>query len=211
MDRYRITFATWNKVADRYADAFMDVAVYNETYTKFIKRLPSPTSKILEVGCGPGNVTRYVLSKEPALEWLGIDIAQNMIELAEHYNPQAAFLTMDGRKVRSIDATFDGIICGFFLPYISAQEVQTFISDCHALLNSQGILYVSFVHGDPETSGYINNSEGDQMYFYYHCEKQLKQYLNDIGFLLLESIPVPYTRKEGATETHTILIAQKTT
>ncbi|MFT5861965.1 MAG: ubiquinone/menaquinone biosynthesis C-methylase UbiE [Flavobacteriales bacterium] len=188
----------------------MDVDVYNDTYTKFTKSLSLPTSTVLEVDCGPGNVTRYILSKEPALEWLGIDIAPNMIQLAQHYNPRAVFLEMDGRKIRSLDAAFDGIICGFFLPYIYAKEVQTFIADCHKILNSQGILYLSFVDGDPETSDYIKNSQGDQIFFYYHREAQLNKLLKDLGFLLHDCIPVTYTRKDGCTEVHTVIIAQKT-
>lgn len=209
MDRYRTTFATWNKVADQYADAFMDLDIYDDTYNKFIEILPSPTSTILEVGCGPGNVTRNILSKKTSLDWLGIDIAPSMIERAKEFNPKANFLIMDGRAIHTLNSSFDGIICGFFLPYISTKEVDRFIMDCHKLHSSKGILYLSFVNGDPDNSRFINNIQGDQMYFYYHRKGIIVSQLIQQGFQLLHNIPISYQKKEGSTEIHTILIAQK--
>ena len=209
MDRYRTTFATWNKVANQYADAFMDLDIYDDTYEKFVELLPSPTSTILEVGCGPGNLTRNILSKKTSLDWLGIDIAPSMIESAKKFNPKANFLVMDGRDIQTIDSRFDGIISGFFLPYISPEEVDTFIKNCHKLLSLKGILYLSFVNGEPDDSGYINNTKGDQMYFYYHPNERIIEELINEGFQLLYNIPISYQKKERPTEKHTVLIAQK--
>ena len=45
--------------------------------------LYNPNSKIWEIGCGPGNITKYILSKLPDLNIFGIDIAPNRIELAK--------------------------------------------------------------------------------------------------------------------------------
>lgn len=211
MDRYRTTFATWNKVADQYADAFMDLDIYDNTYIKFLDILPSPTSTILEVGCGPGNLTRNILSKKTSLDWLGIDIAPKMVERAKKFNPKAKFLVMDGRAIHTLNSSFDGIICGFFLPYISAEEVDCFIRDCHTLLASKGILYLSFVNGDPNESGFINNSQGDKMYFHYHRKERINHQLIDEGFQVLHNITLSYKKKEGTSEKHSILIAQKIT
>lgn len=209
MDRYCTTFASWNKVANQYADAFMDVDIYDDTYKKFLDILPSPTSTILEVGCGPGNVTKNVLSKNSSLDWLGIDVAPNMIKCAKEFNPKATFLVMDGRAIHTFNTNFDGIICGFFLPYISTEEVDIFISDCHKLLSRNGIIYISFVNGHPTYSGYITNNQGDQMYFYYHREEKIIHQLIKQGFQVMHNIPISFQRKEDAPEIHTILIAQK--
>ena len=82
-NRYKQTFETWNKAAWRYQDKFMDLNLYNDTYDLICNYLNRPNSKILEIGCGPGNITRYILSKRPDLDVFGIDIAPNMIELAK--------------------------------------------------------------------------------------------------------------------------------
>ena len=56
MDKYKETFKTWNKVASLYEDKFMDLDLYNNTYDYFCE-LVKDNAKILEIGCGPGNIT----------------------------------------------------------------------------------------------------------------------------------------------------------
>lgn len=209
MNRYLKTFETWNKVANIYADTFMDLELYNDSYTRFYQALTTPTSTVLEVGCGPGNVAKYILSQRPLLDWFGIDVAPNMIRLAKQYNPKASFKQMDGRNILSLNASYDGIICGFFLPYITPKEANTFVQDCYKLLHINGIFYLSFVDGKPEDSGYITSSQGDQMYFQYHLENELNEHLAQVGFTTLHTLSVNYPKRDGSTEVHTIIIAQK--
>src|SRR5690606_1929583 len=92
------TFDTWNKVAEIYQDKFMDMDFYNESYDFFCDSIPKSNAKLLEIGCGPGNITRYLLSKRADFEIFGIDIAPNMIELAKQNNPTAKFEIMDTRE-----------------------------------------------------------------------------------------------------------------
>jgi trans-aconitate methyltransferase len=86
MDKYEITFDTWNKIASSYQERFMDLDLYNDTYDIFCS-LIGQNAQIFEIGCGPGNITKYILSKRSDLQIEGIDIAPNMIKLAEKNNP----------------------------------------------------------------------------------------------------------------------------
>src|SRR5690606_3808601 len=99
----------------------------------------------LEIGCGPGNITKYLLSKKPDFDILGIDIAPNMVELAKQNNPTAHFALMDCRQINQLDTKFDGIIGGFCLPYLTRVESEKLISDASDLLNDNGLIYLSFV------------------------------------------------------------------
>jgi trans-aconitate methyltransferase len=63
--------------------------------------------KILEIGCGPGNLTKYLLSKRPDFDILGIDIAPNMIEFAGKSNPTASFAVMDSRQYKKSESEID--------------------------------------------------------------------------------------------------------
>ncbi|HKC68335.1 MAG TPA: class I SAM-dependent methyltransferase, partial [Bacteroidia bacterium] len=65
MDRYQNTFETWNKLAHNYQGKFMDFDLYDDTYNTFCQLLEKPNAKIFEIGCGPGNITRYLLTKHP--------------------------------------------------------------------------------------------------------------------------------------------------
>jgi cyclopropane fatty-acyl-phospholipid synthase-like methyltransferase len=160
MDKYKETFDTWNNIALKYQDKFMGLTLYNHTYDFICDAIETQHAKLLEIGCGPGNITKYLLSQRPDFDMLGIDIAPNMIDLATANNPTAKFAVMDARLIHQLDATYDGIIAGFCLPYLSQEESKTFITTCYDLLNNNGVLYLSFVEGNPNQSDYRVGSEG---------------------------------------------------
>ena len=83
MDRNKETFDTWNNIASLNQDKFMNLDLYNDTYDFICKAIATPNAKLLEIGCGPGNITKYLLSQRPDFDIFGIDIAPNMIELAK--------------------------------------------------------------------------------------------------------------------------------
>jgi len=87
MDNYKETFETWNKLASLYQDKFMDLDLYNDSYDFICKSIAKEKATILEIGCGPGNITKYLLSKRPDFDFYGIDIAHHMSELARINNP----------------------------------------------------------------------------------------------------------------------------
>ncbi len=118
-DSYKITFETWNKIAGLYQDKFMDLDLYNDTYDRFCEEILNVDAKVLEIGCGPGNITRYILSKRPDLILEGIDVAPDMILLAQKNNPGAVFHEMDARKIDMLGGKYDAVVCGFCMPYLS--------------------------------------------------------------------------------------------
>lgn len=209
MDRNKETFNTWNKVATLYQDKFMDFNLYNDTYDFMLQADLKHGAKILEIGCGPGNITKYLLSKRPDLDILGTDLAPNMIELAQKNNPTASFSVMDCRLIGHLTARYDGIVGGFCLPYLSAIERTKLIHDCYHLLNDHGIIYLSFVEGDPAQSGFQVGSSGDRVYFYYHLLEELSNQLAESNFEALNSFKVLYQKSASETDTHTIIVARK--
>ena len=209
MNRYKDTFKTWNTVAKLYEDKFMDLTLYNASYDLFCQLLNSKTPKLLDIGCGPGNITRYLLSKVPESTIEGLDIAPNMVTLAKKNNPKAQFYEMDIRSINTLTSKYNGIICGFGLPYLSKTDCETLIQNSYNLLDAKGLLYLSFVEGNPEDSGYISGSSGDQVYFYYHNLETLKQLLTAQHFNTISVTYVDYPKSDTITETHTIIIAEK--
>ncbi len=211
MDRYKETFETWNKVASLYQDKFMDSDLYNDTYDFFYNLITKDEAKLLEIGCGPGNITKYLLAKRPDLNIFGIDIAPNMIELAKKNNPTASFAIMDSRQISNLEAKYDGIVCGFCLPYLSQSDSKILITDCNNLLNENGQLYLSFVEGDPNKSDFQVGSSGDRTYFYFYNLYELTEQLKKNNFEQINVFKVNYKKAENKNDIHTILIAKKKT
>lgn len=208
MDKYKETFDTWNKIAEIYQDKFMKLDLYNDTYDFFCDAITKQNAKLLEIGCGPGNITKYLLNKKADFDILGIDIAPNMIELAKKNNPIANFTVMDTREINTITTKFDGIIAGFCLPYLSQTECEDLILNSYELLNNNGVIYLSFVKGNDEDSGFKVGNAG-RVYFYYHNLDDLKDQLIKTKFQDIKIFEVEYKRSETESEMHTILIAKK--
>ncbi len=64
MDKYQETFQTLNKVAKIYQDKFMNLGLYNDSYDNFLDLITKANASVLEIGCGPGNITKYLLTKK---------------------------------------------------------------------------------------------------------------------------------------------------
>ena len=205
MNKYEETFETWNKMAPLYEEKFMDLDVFNDSYDSFVDSMSADQIKVLEIGCGPGNITRYLLRKRSDLKILGIDIAPNMIELARKNNPGARFEVMDGRKIGELEEKFDGVVGGFCLPYFSSEEAEKLIVDAASLLNENGVIYLSFVDGDPGESGFKSNDQGDRVFIYYHRMETLKKLLAENEFEELKTFNIQYLEMD----TQRVIIARK--
>lgn len=209
MDIYKETAETWNKIASLYEDKFMDMPYYNESYDALCNLIQTTNPNVLEIGCGPGNITKYMLNKRPDFKIIGIDVAPNMVELAKKNNPEAEFILMDSRDILSLNKKFDAIICGFCIPYLIEIDCQNLCNDCSTLLNQEGLVYMSFVHGEPSQSGFQTNSAGDRMYFHFHHREKVESWMIASGFEMVKSFKVKYPKANDQFDVHDILIARK--
>lgn len=209
MDRYQETFKTWNKLAFKYEEQFMEFKLYNDTYDLFCDSLERKGAAILDVGCGPGNIGQYLFKKNAALKITGIDVAPKMIERAEKNLPNATFHVMDCRNLHLLKKKYDGIICGFAIPYLSPIDCRKFISDCVKLLNPNGIFYLSFVPGDFKGPKLLTGKGGESMYFHYHTLKNIQKELARLGVKNLKTFNKEYKKADKNDEIHTIMINKK--
>lgn len=209
MNKYKETFETWNKVAQLYQEKFMHLTLYDASYDTFCKMIGNSNAKILDAGCGPGMISKYLLSKFPGYKIDGIDIAPNMVELARKNIPSAEFMVMDLRNISQLNKEYNGIICGFGLPYLSESEAKSFINECYNLLLENGVLYLSFVEGDRENSGFKTASTGDRTFFNYFNLNLLSDVLKNAGFEISLKLNVDFRKSESEIENHTILVAKK--
>lgn len=188
MDSYLNTKKIFNKYADGYEAKYMDVSLYHDSLDLFCENLNKGSSRILEIGCGPGNISRYLLSKLPELDLLGIDIAENMIGLAARNNPEAEFKVMDCREISQLNEKFDGVVCGFCLPYLSKKDAVKLISDISVLLRPAGVVYLSTMEADHNRSGYKgSDSAEEKLYINYHEADDLIEVLRKTGMRILKS------------------------
>ena len=209
MDNYKITHDTWNKVAAIYQEKFMYLDLYNDTYDIFCKLIPKKDADILEIGCGPGNITKYLLAARPGFRIMANDVAPNMIELAKINNPTVEFEIMDCRNIENVNSKFDGIMCGFCMPYLSKEDNCKLLKDCSQLLHTGGIFYFSTIKGDYNRSGFEAASTGDKAYVYYYNKEDFNDVLIKNGFRLLQLIEKTITKNDGKEDINQVFISEK--
>ena len=208
MDQTKIAVDIFNKLATGYQDKFMDVSLYHDSLNVFCNSIKKENPEILELACGPGNITKFLLEKRSDFKILGTDLAPNMIELAKINNPSANFELMDCRAITSLSKNYDGILCGFGLPYLSKEEAIQFIKDASRKLNNNGILYISTMEDDNSKSGFKTGSTGDKMYQNFHQSDYLSATLGENGFSIIHLERKEYLYNEENT-TDLIIIAAK--
>src|ERR1700741_1391666 len=76
---------------------------------------------VLEIGAGSGSVARQILSRNPGLAWVAIDIDPNMTRAAAmrlRGFPNASVKTADATAMPFSDASFDSVVSCLMLHHI---------------------------------------------------------------------------------------------
>jgi methylase of polypeptide subunit release factors len=210
MDNRTHTIENWDKVADLYQSKFMDLDAYDHGYDLFCKWLQPKGARVFEIGCGPGNITRQLLNRRPDIQITATDVAPSMVQLAKVNNPSATCLVIDSKDILTIATAFHGIVCGFCMPYLSMEESAKLVSDFFQLLYKDGIVYLSFIEGDYDKSGFETSSCGRyRMFVYYHSENFIRECFKDTGFEVLHFERLVFERPGKPPSIELIWIAQK--
>ncbi len=212
MDHNPIAIRVFDAWAQGYDAAFMDTSLYHRSFDAFCNTIAPEDPAVLELACGPGNITKYLLGKRPDLRNLGIDLAPNMLELARANNPGASFQLLDARNIRSLGRSFDAIMAGFLLPYLTPAECLSLISDAHAVLSDHGVLYLSTMEDDPARSGFKPSSSGrgEAAFIQYYEGSVLVNSLQAHGFTVVHLDRKAYAGRDGSLTTDLLVVAQKT-
>lgn len=109
--------------------------------------LKSNGTRILDVGCGNGNLFEFLGQK--SYEMFGVDFSQNMISEAKAKAiPDASFLVADAEMLPFKDSEFDIVVCNAsFHHYIHPDAV---LQEMHRVLKDGGKLLI----GDPYVPGF---------------------------------------------------------
>ncbi len=198
----------FNKLADSYQQRFFSVDAYQVDLDKFLLQVKQ-NSSILDIACGPGNISNHLLKKRPDLNLLGIDLAPNMISLAQINNPDARFQIHDALKLDALNQSFDALIVGFLFPYLSKEQVLVFLKSAHAILNPGGILYISTMEDQYENSRFRPSSTGELVMMHYYESSFLSQVLESLGFEILSVRTQEYVISENESDTDLIIISKK--
>ncbi len=103
-----------------------------------------PQSPILEVGCGTGNLSKFVAGL--GCEIIGIDFAPKAIELAkeksEGMSSKLSFRVLDAFRLEDLGRQFNTVLDCYFFHLLDDDTRENYASILHRVLKPGGKLYM---------------------------------------------------------------------
>lgn len=101
---------------------------------------------VCEVGCGPGQVARYL--RDRGVDASGLDLAPAMVEEARRRNPGLSFVEGDLRALPHADGALAGVVAFYALIHLARGSLALALRELHRVLRPGGQLFVAFHVGD---------------------------------------------------------------
>ena len=209
MNKPKPAHQIFDKFANDYQEKYMDVNLYADSFINFCYAIKQANPNILELACGPGNVTKFLLQKRPDLQILATDLAPKMVALAKENNPKVAGRLLDVRELDTLHQKFDAIMCAFCLPYLSKEETTKLFQDAHKALTTNGVMYTSTMEDDYSNSKVMGSETYGYLKMHFYQKEQLLKMLKEADFQIIKTQRFVTHPTPNETVTDLTIIAQK--
>ncbi len=143
------TQTSYDQVAREYAEKFkdeMDDKPFDRDCLDRLAREVGSLGPICDLGCGPGQIARYLHRQEVAT--LGVDLSPRMIAEAQRLNPEIPFHQGDMLALPDADNSWGGIAAFYCIIHIPRGQVVDALREMKRVLKPGGVLLVTFHIGD---------------------------------------------------------------
>ncbi|HEV2707201.1 MAG TPA: methyltransferase domain-containing protein [Pyrinomonadaceae bacterium] len=181
---------SYDRVAEEYAGQFLDEMDKKPFDRKMLDWLAEKTDGlgiICDMGCGPGQVARYLHSR--GIRACGVDLSPAMVRQAQSLNPEIPFQCGDMLALTDVrDDSYGGIAAFYSLVHIPRQKLVQALQELKRVLRSQGVLLLTFHIG--QEIKHLDEWWGKRVSldFLFFATEEMKSYLLSAGFALEEVI-----------------------
>lgn len=165
-----------------YYDESFDGKFVKPMYSHILKRLrEEKTARILDVGCGTGNVLMELVNGNREL--YGIDLSENMVNIArERLKENAAVVTADAGKLPFENDTFDILLCNASFHHYPRPEAV--LEEMRRVLRTEGVLLMGEGYAPQPFRMLLNfyflfSNSGDYHSYGIH---EIKKLIEEAGF-----------------------------
>lgn len=145
MDKKKQTIQTYNKSARRLAAKFDSQDARVHDLEEVFRLVSKDNPKVLEIGCGNGRDAKEILKYTN--DYLGIDVSEEMIGLAQSNNPQGKFKVADAERYE-YPKRLDIVFAFASLIHSDERHVERILCNLFMVMNSGGIVRLSLKYGN---------------------------------------------------------------
>lgn len=140
----------WNFWANKYDKLWVQKYSLKPTRNYILSAVSNIVSndnmKVLDLGCGPGELIEELESNFDNLHVTGVDFSEGMLEVSRKRNPEAEHIKMDVAELYKLRDKFDVIVCTHSLPYYKNPE--NVMKELNRLLKDNGRIFIGFASGN---------------------------------------------------------------
>lgn len=179
-NKNNIAIDTYNEIAQEYEKEFGNDYSDTPYIDIFLNYLDG--KKVLDIGCGVGNLTKYILDKGFNVD--GIDLSEEMLNIAKSKYDDINFLQMNMKDI-ILDKKYDGIMLAYSLFHLTKQEVLEVLPKYYSLLNNNGKMLLILQSGKGEQVIDEPLKNGLKMFINYYSLEEIRKVLEDNNFKIL--------------------------
>ncbi len=117
------------------------ISKINASYAPFYTRhIPKKASRMLDIGCGTGDMLREINKKFPQLALFGIDPTSQFVTRAKSKLPQATIVEGDAEKLPYEDAYFDFVMSHIVFQHVDREKA---LAEAKRVLKPNGVLMIT--------------------------------------------------------------------
>jgi SAM-dependent methyltransferase len=122
------------------------------------------TQSVLEAGCGTGHLAKLFIQSK--MDYLGLDLSEDMVNMSQKRNPSGVFIKSDLTNFKLKNPIDAVLITGRTTSYLyTNSDVQMALKSIHGSLNQQGIVCFDFI----DAKRFFNEIKGGR-FVVHECE-----------------------------------------
>ena len=214
IDNIAITENTYDEIAHHFDPMLHDDNGSKEeigAVEKFLSLLPDKqTCKIADLGCGVGKHGRYCAKMGYSVT--GLDISKNMIALADEYNRDENYATIDLLEIADMcdfqtEETYDGVISFYAFIHLTYDQAEKALINLKRYLKKDAYIAITVYKGTRD--GLVpelltgKNRRDIQLYIYFR-DYQMEEFIElfeKTGYIVTNTYewadtdPITYSNK----------------